>query len=83
MRRVVIVAMVLALAGCQSIRSGLGQYKRAADKGVELRVGGAAPDDVTPGEPVKHSKDRGATQGLPGGLGGDPTHAPYIDPTPR
>jgi len=81
-RTVMAVAMLAMLGGCQSVREGLGQYKRIADKGVELRVGGQAPDAADAGEPAR-GKRSDPVGSLPGGLGGDPAHGAYSEPTPR
>ncbi|QXQ06097.1 hypothetical protein KX816_18225 [Sphingosinicellaceae bacterium] len=74
------VAVLLAatLAGCASVRKGLGEYQKAADKGVNI---GGPPVDAAdssggpsnpgkPGKPGKHSD-------LPSGLGGDKANAQY------
>ena len=86
MRRLMMAtAMLAVLGGCHNVREGLGQYKRLADKGVELRVGGQAPDAeaaANAGEPAR-GKRSDPIGSLPGGLGGDPTHPAYSEPTPR
>lgn len=37
MRNLLIVSLVIALGGCQTVRSGLGGYQKAADKGIGIK----------------------------------------------
>jgi len=68
-----ILTLAAALAGCASIRKGLGEYQRAADKGVTIGGGPDAGDRAAPPQP-------GQRADLPGGLGGDKAHADYTAP---
>ena len=83
MRTLVLAVMIAAtLAGCASVRKGLGEYQKAADKGVNIGgpptagpvdavEGGSGPAASSqPGKPGKHSD-------LPSGLGGDKANAQY------
>ena len=65
------VALVVALGGCASVRKGLGEYQKAADKGVGLNTGAAAE-----AAPAAESK-KGKKPELPSGLGGDAAHPAY------
>nr|WP_295661554.1 hypothetical protein [Polymorphobacter sp.] len=92
MRRAVIIVLVVALAGCTSVRKGLGAYQKAADKGVTIgdsgRPGGEAPAN-TVAENADTTSGRGGGKGkkpkpldLPGGLGGDKEHRAYTGDAP-
>ncbi len=93
MRRAVIIVLVVALAGCTSVRKGLGAYQKAADKGVTIgdsgRPGGEAPPNSA-GENSETSPTRAGGKGgkkvkpavLPGGLGGDKEHRAYTGDAP-
>lgn len=61
--------LLIALAGCSTIRKSLGDYQKAADKGVEATAG----DTPREGKPAP----------LPGGLGGDKANAAYTAPPPQ
>ncbi|QYE36538.1 MULTISPECIES: hypothetical protein [Sphingosinicellaceae] len=92
MRRAVIIVLVVALAGCTTVRKGLGAYQKEADKGVTLgdsgRPGGTAPpnsagentDTSTKPAGGKDKKTKAAV--LPGGLGGDKEHRAYTGDAP-
>lgn len=69
--------LLAALAGCSTIRQGLGEYQKAADKG--LQVGSSAAAEPLPGAPAAAEVDRGKAV-LPGGLGGDKANAAYTSP---
>lgn len=72
MRTLVLTVMIAAtLAGCASVRKGLGEYQKAADKGINL--GGPPADSVDAGPAVKSGKH----SDLPSGLGGDKANAQY------
>ncbi len=73
MRIVPLLLIVAALGGCASVRKGLGEYQKAADKGIGFNV---APDG--PAAPPAASRDE-----LPGGLVGDKAHAAYTSPPQR
>ncbi len=65
------VLLTVALAGCANVRKGLGEYQKAADKGVNIG-----------GPPVDGGGDTGGKKkaDLPAGLGGDKAHAQYSAP---
>ena len=68
MRRVLTIAMMMALAGCATSHHGRGSHRK-----------GAAPDsNNVAGEVAKKGR-----LALPPGLTGDKTHPAYLDPTPR
>ena len=71
--RIALLLSLVALAGCATIRQGLGEYQKAADKGI--KVGTAAAAETTDAEPGKAV--------LPGGLGGDKANAAYTSPPPQ
>jgi len=92
MRRILIATLLLGLASCHSVRAGLGEYQKAADRGIGVNVsaqdeaasnaGTIAPaplnkrDGYQPGGTDKQA-------GLPVGLGGDKAHGAYLEPAPR
>ena len=87
MRRILLaVLLTAALAGCASVRKGLGEYQKAADKGVS--IGGPPVDgggDTASGfvgarGSSGSDSDRGKRPDLPSGLGGDKTHPDYTAP---
>jgi predicted small secreted protein len=89
MRRIALaVLLTAALAGCATVRKGLGEYQKAADKGVN--IGGPPVDgggDVAStyvGARGGSGTDAGGGKAnkleLPGGLGGDKAHAQYTSP---
>lgn len=92
MRRAVIIVLVVALAGCTSVRKGFGAYQKAADKGVTVgdsgRPGGEAPPNTvaenadTSNAPTKHKGKKPKPLDLPGGLGGDKEHRAYTGDAP-
>lgn len=43
MRAGLIVSLLLALAGCQTVRAGLGEYQKTADRGVGLKGSQVGP----------------------------------------
>ncbi len=67
-----ILTLAAALTGCASIRKGLGEYQKAADKGFTISTGPDAADGPAP--------QRGKPADLPGGLSGDKAHADYTAP---
>ena len=72
MRTIVLTVMIAAtLAGCASVRKGLGEYQKAADKGIN--IGGPPTDAADAGPVTKHGK----RPDLPSGLGGDKANAQY------
>ena len=76
MRRAPALALLLALAGCQTAREAAGIYQRAAEKGVEISVGDPAPAQAASG--------RGpGGQPLPGGLVGDTANRAYTSDAPK
>ena len=70
--RLTLLLLVAVLGGCSTIRQGLGEYQKAADKG--LQVGSAAASET-----VGPANDAGKPA-LPGGLGGDKANAAYTSP---
>ncbi|TRW14546.1 hypothetical protein [Glacieibacterium frigidum] len=72
--RAPVLILLVALAGCSTVRQGLGEYQKAADKGFEVKVGDAP---LTPTEEVAKAPV------LPGGLGGDKANAAYTSPPPQ
>ena len=71
MRLPIALMLVLAVAGCASVRKGLGSYQQVADKGVGLNTAAA-----TENAPAPSKKDSKKPE-LPGGLGGDTAHPAY------
>ena len=74
------VVLAAALAGCASVRRGLGEYQKAADKGVNIGGppgGGPAAAEVSSGGPSAPTSGRGKSGPLPAGLGGDKVHPDY------
>jgi uncharacterized protein YceK len=91
MRRAVIIVLVVSLAGCTSVRKGLGAYQKAADKGVTIgdsgRPGGESPpnsagENAETGTSTKHQGKKAKPLDLPGGLGGDKAHRAYTGDAP-
>lgn len=77
MHRMLYVLLLLAVAGCQTVRSGLGAAQSAIDKGVGVNIpteqsAAAAPKAPDPARPD-----------LPGGLVGDTEHRAYSGTTPQ
>ena len=72
--RTALLLSLVALAGCATIRQGLGEYQKAADKGIQVGTAAAAETapDAEPGKAL-----------LPGGLGGDKANAAYTSPPPQ
>ena len=90
MRRLALaILLTAALAGCASVRKGLGEYQKVADKGVNIGGPPAAGGGDTASTDVGSRSGKGDSGGrsetgkkaeLPGGLGGDKTHADYTAP---
>ena len=76
MRIVAALLLLAALGGCASVRKGLGEYQKAADKGIGFNLPPDAP--VGPGA-VAAAPNKNA---LPSDLGGDKAHAAYTS-TPQ
>ncbi len=76
--RCILLAVLLtaALAGCASVRKGLGEYQKVADRGVTI---GGPPIDAA-GSAPEQARDKGKKPELPGGLGGDKAHPDYTAP---
>ena len=75
---VLVVLLATALAGCANVRKGLGEYQKAADKGVT--IGGPPVDGPdSSGGPSQTGKPgkAGKHADLPSGLGGDKANAQY------
>lgn len=72
--RPALLILLVALAGCSTIRQGLGEYQKAADKGLEVKVGDA---------PLIPEEEAAKAPALPGGLGGDKANAAYTAPPPQ
>ena len=71
--RLTLLLLVAVLGGCSTIRQGLGEYQKAADKGLQVGTAAAA-------EPVGPAAEDTGKQLLPGGLGGDKANAAYTSP---
>ena len=71
-----LLLLTAALAGCATIKEGLGAYQRAADKGVGFGLNG--PPDA----PLAAAPATGKAA-LPTGLGGDKENAAYTSPPQR
>ncbi len=67
------VVLTAALGGCASVRKGLGEYQKVADKGVNI---GGPPTDAYQSTATGPAQ-KGKRPDLPGGLGGDKTHPDY------
>ncbi len=67
----------LLMAGCSTVRSGLGEYQKAADKGIELRVGSPPPDAA-----ADAGADTRGNANLPSSLGGDSENRSYLPAQP-
>ncbi len=82
------VLLTVALAGCASVRKGLGEYQRAADKGINVgssavEGGGDVASTDVGGRGSNPSGGGSGNKGrpeLPGGLGGDKANASYTSP---
>jgi len=75
--RIILPLIALSLlVGCASVRRGLGEYQKAADKGIGLNVGDG-PDAA-----AEIAARREKRPDLPGGLGGDKANAAYTS-TPQ
>lgn len=68
-----IVVLAIGLAGCASVRKGLGEYQAAADKGINI---GGPPIDAAGPAPASEA----GRPDLPAGLSGDKAHAEYTAP---
>lgn len=92
MRLAVIIVLVVSLAGCATVRKGLGAYQKEADKGVTIgdsgRPGGTAPPNSagentdTSTTPAQGKSKKPKPLDLPGGLGGDTQHRAYTGDAP-
>ncbi len=76
MKSVTMMALVLALGGCSTVREGMGMVQRAAEDGIGIRST-AQTDQIEP----QAADDSGSR--LPGGLVGDTQNRRYTtDPVP-
>lgn len=66
--RAILIMLLIALAGCTTIRKSLGDYQNAAEKGAAVNTDTPRDDKRAP---------------LPGGLGGDKANAAYTASTPQ
>ena len=73
MRIAVITALVIAVGGCSTIRSVLGEVQKVGDQGVT--VGGATTAPAEAEAPKRPA--------LPGGLGGDTANRAYTSDPPK
>ncbi len=80
MRNVALLLLIVALAGCASVRKGLGAYQKAADKGIGFNLPPDAP--VGPGSTAAIAATAPNKNALPSDLGGDKAHAAYTS-TPQ
>ena len=86
MRLLLVVLIATALAGCASVRRGLGEYQKAADRGVTIGGppadgGGDTASTYVGGRSGDRAEAGGGKRGeLPGGLGGDKVHPAYTSP---
>lgn len=72
--RPILLALLLALSACATMRQAAGAYADFADKGVVMKTGGAEAS-----APAAEAK----TPALPGGLVGDGEKHVYAEPSPR
>ena len=77
MRKLLILA-ALPLAGCATVRQGLGEFQRAADKGFEVSVGEPTPAETAATAPAAKAAP------VPTALVGDTANRRYTtgDPAP-
>ena len=76
MRNRLILAALLTLAACATVRQGLGEYQAAADQGFEVSIGDSGPVPTTVAEPAKSPP-------VPTALIGDTAHRKYTTDAPR
>ncbi len=73
-------ALILALAGCSSVREGMAIIQRTADEGIGIRSTAlAAQDDATQSEADAEADGNGR---LPAGLVGDTENRRYTTDAP-
>ena len=78
--RILMLVAVLALTGCSTARAALGEYQKAADKGVGIGTASEAEAAAASAEPAESGAAR---RDLPATLGGDAENRVYSAPPKR